>query len=164
MSTIKTDFGTGGANLTPQGSSGEPSLAEALRDIAEDLRAAAIAATLSTPATRKSANGPFNLAGGGTLEVTVGGLAQVVTFEDADFANPAAATDVEVVAVLNHETRGLKHARAASVAGPAVEIYSEAVGAASALNVTGGTVNAVLSFTTGVVNGTGLDILTIKGL
>jgi len=164
MSTIKTDFGAGGANLTPQDSGGVPALVDVLRDIAEDLRAAAIAAAISTPATRKSANGPFNLAGGGTLEVTVGGLAQVVTFEDADFANPAAATPAEVAAVLSHPTRGLKHARAATVAGPAVEIYSETVGASAVLNVTGGTLNAVLTFTTGTVNGTGVDILTIKGL
>lgn len=37
MSEIKTNFGSGGANLTPAGSSGEPSLAEALRDVADDL-------------------------------------------------------------------------------------------------------------------------------
>ncbi len=36
MSTIVKSFGTGGANLTPAGSSGEPSLAQALRDIADD--------------------------------------------------------------------------------------------------------------------------------
>lgn len=39
MAAIKTDFGTGGSNLTPSGSSGSPSLAEALRDIADDLAA-----------------------------------------------------------------------------------------------------------------------------
>ncbi|MGD9676428.1 MAG: hypothetical protein AB7V19_07070 [Candidatus Bipolaricaulia bacterium] len=37
MSTIKTDFGQGGANLTPNGSQGEPDLATALRDVADDL-------------------------------------------------------------------------------------------------------------------------------
>lgn len=37
MSAIKDSFGTGGSNLTPAGSSGEPSLAEALRDVADDL-------------------------------------------------------------------------------------------------------------------------------
>jgi hypothetical protein len=39
MAAIKTDFGTGGSNLTPGGSSGSPSLAEALRDVADDLAA-----------------------------------------------------------------------------------------------------------------------------
>lgn len=37
MSAIRTDFGTGGSNLTPGGSSGQPSLAEVLRDVADDL-------------------------------------------------------------------------------------------------------------------------------
>lgn len=37
MATIKVDFGEGGANLTPTGSAGEPTLAEALRDVADDL-------------------------------------------------------------------------------------------------------------------------------
>ncbi len=38
MSEIKQNFGSGGANLTPTGSSGEPSLADALRDVADDLK------------------------------------------------------------------------------------------------------------------------------
>ena len=37
MAAIKTNFGTGGANLTPGGSAGAPSLAQALRDVADDL-------------------------------------------------------------------------------------------------------------------------------
>ena len=36
MSAIKTDFGAGGAGLTPKNTRG-PTLAEALRDIADDL-------------------------------------------------------------------------------------------------------------------------------
>jgi len=43
MSTIKTDFGEGGANLAPGGAAGSPDLATALRDGADDfetLRAA----------------------------------------------------------------------------------------------------------------------------
>ena len=36
MSTITENFGTGGANLTPANSSGDPSLAQALRDVADD--------------------------------------------------------------------------------------------------------------------------------
>jgi hypothetical protein len=39
MAAIKTDFGTGGANLAPGGAAGSPTLAEALRDIADDLAA-----------------------------------------------------------------------------------------------------------------------------
>jgi hypothetical protein len=37
MSTILTNFGSGGANLTPAGSSGSPDLATTLRDAADDL-------------------------------------------------------------------------------------------------------------------------------
>ena len=36
MAAIAEDFGVGGANLTPGGSSGSPSLAGALRDVADD--------------------------------------------------------------------------------------------------------------------------------
>lgn len=35
--TVKADFGVGGANLTPDKSSGQPSLAEVLRGVADDL-------------------------------------------------------------------------------------------------------------------------------
>jgi len=37
MTTIKTTFGEGGRNLQPRGVGGEPTLAETLRDIADDL-------------------------------------------------------------------------------------------------------------------------------
>lgn len=39
MSTITTAFGSGGANLAPSDAQGAPSLASALRDIADDLTA-----------------------------------------------------------------------------------------------------------------------------
>ena len=39
MAAISQRFGSGGANLAPGGSSGKPSLAEALRDVADDLAA-----------------------------------------------------------------------------------------------------------------------------
>lgn len=37
MTTITTEFGRGGANLTPDDSAGVPDLATTLRDIADDL-------------------------------------------------------------------------------------------------------------------------------
>jgi hypothetical protein len=37
MAEIKENFGFGGANLTPGGGAGTPTLAEALRDVADDL-------------------------------------------------------------------------------------------------------------------------------
>lgn len=47
MSSIKTDFGAGGAGLTP--GAGTPDLATALRDVADDIEAlrAALAAALA---------------------------------------------------------------------------------------------------------------------
>lgn len=48
MAVIKITFGEGGANLAPRGQ-GQPSLATALRDIADDLAAVKPAATLSSP-------------------------------------------------------------------------------------------------------------------
>jgi hypothetical protein len=39
MAKITRRFGSGGANLTPAGSAGQPSLADALRDVADDLAA-----------------------------------------------------------------------------------------------------------------------------
>ena len=61
MSEIKSNFGSGGANLSPAGSSGEPSLAEALRDIADDL--AALLAHGGTAALRGGGVIPFPLLG-----------------------------------------------------------------------------------------------------
>ena len=37
MTAIKSNFGSGGANLAPDGASGSPSLAATLRDQADDL-------------------------------------------------------------------------------------------------------------------------------
>ena len=39
MAAIGKKFGSGGANLVPGGSAGTPTLAEALRDVADDLAA-----------------------------------------------------------------------------------------------------------------------------
>lgn len=45
MATIKTTFGSGGANVTPGTASGSPSLALVLRDVADDLTALRTAIT-----------------------------------------------------------------------------------------------------------------------
>ncbi len=37
MATIKTNFGVGGANIPPSGAGGTPTIAQTLRDIADDL-------------------------------------------------------------------------------------------------------------------------------
>lgn len=49
MSAISVYFGEGGANLVPAGGGGAPSLAQALRDIADDL-ASVKGATVAAPA------------------------------------------------------------------------------------------------------------------
>jgi len=48
MATIKSSFGSGGANLVPGGSGGDPTLADALRDVADDLAAMRTALTTLT--------------------------------------------------------------------------------------------------------------------
>jgi hypothetical protein len=53
MARITRRFGSGGANLTPGGSSGQPVLADVLRDIADDLaalRPARVVAADASPA------------------------------------------------------------------------------------------------------------------
>lgn len=47
MTQIKQTFGEGGANVVPNGSQGEPTLAETLRDIADDLSGIQITACVS---------------------------------------------------------------------------------------------------------------------
>ena len=51
MATITKRFGSGGANVVPGGAGGEPTLAEALRDVADDLTALQIPAIASPDAT-----------------------------------------------------------------------------------------------------------------
>lgn len=51
MAEIKPNFGAGGANLVPGGSQGKPSLADVLRDIADDLADGQVALIASPDAT-----------------------------------------------------------------------------------------------------------------
>ncbi len=51
MATITKRFGSGGANVVPGGAGGEPTLAEALRDVADDLGVLQIPAIASPDAT-----------------------------------------------------------------------------------------------------------------
>ncbi len=53
MAAISRRFGSGGANIPPGGSAGTPTLAEVLRDVADDLAAVqvdAITAPVAAPA------------------------------------------------------------------------------------------------------------------
>lgn len=50
MTAISTNFGEGGANLAPDGA-GEPTLADTLRDVADDLAAQQPAEAVASDAT-----------------------------------------------------------------------------------------------------------------
>lgn len=51
MAAIPTNYGTGGSGLTPRGSSDTPSLATALRDLADDAAALQVATIASADAS-----------------------------------------------------------------------------------------------------------------
>ncbi len=51
MAAITPRFGSGGANVAPGGSAGQPSLADVLRDVADDLAALKPAAVASADAS-----------------------------------------------------------------------------------------------------------------
>lgn len=106
----------------------------------------------ATAAQRDSAVGPFALANGQQLTLAIdGGSVQTVTFLTSQFANIAAATALEVAAVINASIVGAS----ATVVGGKVRITSDQLGTASGVNITGGTANGVLAYTVGNLAGTG---------
>lgn len=115
----------------------------------------------ATAAQRDSgAAGPYVLANGQQLLVSVdGGVVQTVTFLTAEFSAIGAATRAEVAAVLNAKLNGAF----AVDTGTAVRIVSDKKGTSSNINVTGGSANAVLTFATGPVAGTG-NVANIKAV
>lgn len=107
-------------------------------------------------AYRDSADGgdawPKTLVDGQTLTISIrGGATQTVTFLTSNFADIAAATAVEVAAVIN---AGIVGARS-YVSGGQVRIIDDVLGSSSSVNVTGGTANTALAFTTGATSGSG---------
>ena len=111
----------------------------------------------ATAASRDSADGgdpwPKTLVDGQTLTVAIdGGAVQTVTFHTANFVSIAAATAAEVAAVINGQLVG---ASATVTGGGQVRITSDKRGTGSGVDVTGGTANAALSYTTGLTSGTG---------
>ncbi len=76
MAKITKRFGSGGANLTPGGASGQPSLADALRDVADDLAALKPKKVASADAT--AAYGPGEQALLNELKATVNAIAAAV--------------------------------------------------------------------------------------
>lgn len=58
MAAISKRFGSGGANLAPGGSAGSPTLADALRDIADDLAAVQVDAIAAPEAVAAAGASP----------------------------------------------------------------------------------------------------------
>lgn len=102
----------------------------------------------------------FALSDGMTLTVIIdGGSVQTVTFNTAEFVAIGAATAAEVIAVINAELSGAN----ATEAGGAPIITSDLIGTGSGVEVTGGTGNAILGFSTTPVAGTG-DVADISAV
>jgi phage tail sheath protein FI len=120
--------------------------------IAVDGGAPVVATFNGTAPSRASANGPFALSNGQTLTLSInGGPTQTVTFLTASFVSIGAATAAEVAAVINASiTGGL-----ATVSGLTVVITTDQKGTGATVNITGGTANGVLAFTTGSLAGGG---------
>lgn len=76
MAAISPRFGSGGANLVPGGSGGSPTLADTLRDIADDLAAAKPAAITAPDAS--AAYGANEQALLNAIKVQLNALAAVV--------------------------------------------------------------------------------------
>jgi hypothetical protein len=75
MAKISKRFGSGGANVAPGGSAGQPALADVLRDIADDLAALKSAKVAAADAT--AAYGPGEQALLNELKAKVNALAAV---------------------------------------------------------------------------------------
>lgn len=98
----------------------------------------------STRAALVSNQGPFGLNGGETLNVSVDGVPQVVTFLVADFFTPGAALPQEVADRLNKSLIGTSSVVVDS--GTRVKLSTN--GQTGALRVTGGTANTFLQYST----------------
>lgn len=107
----------------------------------------------ATAANRTDAGSyPLALSDGNTLTVAIdGGAVQTITFHTSNFVAIGAATAAEVAAVINGQLVGAS----ASVVGGHVKITSDRKGTGSGVNVTGGSANGALAYTTGNTAGTG---------
>lgn len=104
----------------------------------------------------------YGLADGNTLLVKIDqGPVQTITFNTSEFADIANATAEEVAAVINAELVG--GWAQATTSGTKVTIYSDKKGTGSYVEVTGGTSNTALGFSTSEVQGTGnvLDVSAV---
>jgi len=104
----------------------------------------------------------FSAGGSETLTVKIdGGAVQTISFPDSDFAAPAAATAEEVAQSINAQIVGAF--ATVTTAGTKVTITSDKRGTGSGVEVTGGSANALLSFSTAPVTGSG-DVADIDAV
>lgn len=111
----------------------------------------------ATAASRESASGTFDLSAANVLTLTVnGGSVLTKTFDPGEFVDDEAATAAEVVASLNAFFAANNAGAVASVTNTdKVTITTVRKGTGASLNITGGSANAQLVYTTGSTSGTG---------
>jgi len=99
---------------------------------------------------------PYAMTGGGTLTISVDeGTDQTVTFEDADFVAPGAATAEEVAIVINAQLEGGGANIFDDGGGVRVEVFSATWGPRGSIQVTGGTFATIIGFDTTIESGAG---------
>lgn len=104
-------------------------------------------------ASRESGAAPFALSDGATLTISLhGGGVQTISIAASEVANIGAVTAQELANIVNAKLIG---GSAQIVNAGKVTIFDDRQGTSSGVNVTGGTANASLGFTTGNVAGTG---------
>lgn len=107
---------------------------------------------IGTQATLTCSNlEPYNLSGAETLTVVVnGGAEQTITFYAGDFASPGNATAEEVATRITNGAEGIYSEESSGY----VKLNTYLSGEGKTIEVTGGTANAVLGFSTSEVEGT----------
>lgn len=113
-------------------------------------------------AARTSGAETFALVNGQDLTLTVnGGALQTIAFLTGEFVDIANATAEEVAAVINAKATGVQ--ATVTGGGTTVTITTDRRGSSAELNITGGTANGALGFTTGAQAGTG-DVADIDSV
>ncbi len=115
------------------------------------------ATVTATAVTRTAANnGPYVLANGMTLQLSVnGGPTLEKTFTTGEFVSIGAATAQEVVNSINAFLQANALPALASLQASALKIVTNRRGSGASLNIVGGTANTPLAFPTGNLAGTG---------
>lgn len=95
--------------------------------------------------------GPWNLSGSPTFILAINGAAPItLTAAPASFANPAAATEAEVVAWLNADSAFNAVAKAVTASGSTVTIKNKPGAAGSMIDIKASAVTTAMTWTTGL--------------